>query len=183
MTTKQKKHSHRILTFCLTLFLCFGCTEDLFNGDNQTVKALKEALNIGFKKAVDSAGQPGGYLNSAIKINLPEGAQSTFAVINALQSNPITSSLLSSLKIEPNLENTLTTLVNSAAEDAAPKAIDVFSSAVTNMKISDGKSILLGADNAATQYLEDNTYTQLQSAFEPSTLYPRERPGTHCTGD
>ncbi len=169
MTTKLKKHSHKILTFFLTVFFCFGCSEDLLNGDNQTVKALKQALNIGIEKAVTSVSQPGGYLNDAIKINLPEGAQSTFNIINALQSNPITSGLLSSLDIEPDLENTLTVLINSAAEDAAaPEAVNVFANAITNMDIADGKAILFGSDNAATEYLEKNTYTQLQSAFNPS---------------
>ncbi len=46
--------------------------------------------------------------------------------------------------------------------------MDIFAAAITNMSISNGKNILFGADNAATEYLEINTYTQLQGAFEPT---------------
>ena len=145
-----------------------SCDEIPFPTTDQTVAGLKEALNVGIKNAVVEVSQPGGYLNDVIKINLPEGAQSTFAVINALQSNPLTGALLSSLDIQPDLQNTLTVLINSAAEDAAPKSVDVFVSAIKNMTISDGKSILFGADDAATQYLKRSTYTQLQAAFEPT---------------
>ena len=169
MADKFKRQSHKILTFCLTAILCFGCTEDLLNGgEDRIVKALKEALTVGINNGVDMVSAPGGYLNDVIKINLPEGAQSTFAVIEALQGNMLTNALLTSLNIQPNLENTLTVLINSAAEDAAPKSASVFTSAITSMSIGDGKAILFGADNAATEYLERNTYTQLQNAFEPS---------------
>ena len=171
MATGLKKHSHKILMFCLTAILCFGCSEEnlknLFNND-KTVEGLKAALTVGIENSVDKVRQPGGYLNDIIKINLPEGAQSTFAVINALQGNPVTNALLSSLNIQPNLENTLTVLINSAAEDAAPKSVDIFTKAIKNMTIEDGKTILFGTDHAATEYLERETYTQLQGAFEPS---------------
>jgi len=153
----------------LAFLLFFSC--DIFSrlSDSEIVSGLKEALNVGIKNTVVEVSKPGGYLyDKIIKINLPEGAKSTFDVINALQKNPLTSVLLSALNIEANLENTLTVLINSAAEDAAPKSVNVFVNAITGMTISDGKSILFGDDDAATQYLKKSTYTQLQEAFNPT---------------
>ena len=158
------------LTIAL-LSVSFISCEDLIPTADQTVAGLKEALNVGIKKTVVEVSKPGGYLlNDIIKINLPEDAQSIFTVINALrsQNNFAVNAALAALNIDVNLENTLTVLINGAAEDAAPKSVDVFVSAITGMTISDGKSILFGANDAATQYLKKSTYTQLQSAFEPT---------------
>ena len=158
--------------FLLISLLAVGyiSCEELLPTTDQTVAGLKEALNLGIKNAVVEVSKPGGYLNDVIKINLPEGAQSTFAVINALRSknNLIIDMALDQLNIDVDLENTLTILINSAAEDAAPKSVNVFVSAITGMTISDGKSILFGENDAATQYLKTNTYTQLQTAFNPT---------------
>jgi hypothetical protein len=57
--------------------------------------------------------------------------------------------------------------INLSAEDAAKEAKPIFVDAVTNLTITDGMNILKGADDAATQYLKTNTYTQLKGVFAP----------------
>ena len=172
MATELKKHSRRILIFCITAILCFGCSEEdlknILNSD-KTVDGLKEALKVGVEKSVDILSARDGYLSdNDIKIRLPSEAQTTFNVIRTISGNPALDIILNSLDINVNFEETLITLFNRAAEDAAPKAVGIFTSTITNMTISDGKNILFGAKNAATQYLEDKTYINLQAAFEPS---------------
>lgn len=137
--------------------------------DGDTVSALKEALKIGASTASTNLGKEGGYFeDEAVKILLPEQAQPVFKVINKLGSSSAGKALLKALDVDTKLEATMTELVNRAAEDAAPKAVDVFSSAITDMSVKDGEGILFGADNAATEYLHDNTYDGLQSAFNPT---------------
>lgn len=58
-------------------------------------------------------------------------------------------------------------LMNRAAEDAVTDAAPIFASAITSMTISDAKGILLGNDNAATNYLQNKTQSQLFTTFEP----------------
>ncbi len=171
MATTLKKHSHKILTLCLTAFFCFGCSEDLFNGDNQTVNGLKEALRVGTNNATSMLGKEDGYLkDEAIKILLPEKAQTTFKVINAISSNSAIQSAVKAFGVDltADLQTTLETAFNRAAEQAAPEAAGIFVSAISNMSISDGKDILFSSNNeAATGYLKTNTYSGLQTAFNP----------------
>ena len=57
--------------------------------------------------------------------------------------------------------------VNRAAEDAAVEAKPIFVDAITKMTVTDGLAIVNGADDAATSYLKTNTYSQLESSFQP----------------
>ena len=58
-------------------------------------------------------------------------------------------------------------LLNRAAEDAVIEAAPIFKNAIMSMTFDDAKGILLGSDNAATQYLQNKTSQQLFNAFEP----------------
>jgi hypothetical protein len=57
--------------------------------------------------------------------------------------------------------------LNRAAEDAVKEATPIFVDAVKNITFEDAKNILLGADNAATNYLENNTSEALYAKFHP----------------
>ena len=61
----------------------------------------------------------------------------------------------------------VTKKINRAAEDAAAEAKPIFVNAITSITISDGLTILHGANNAATNYLKQKTYSALQVAFQP----------------
>lgn len=161
-----------LLATLLLLTFSSSCDEDSINkilGNGDTVSALKEALSIGAATASNELGKEDGYLkDSLVKIALPAEANTMFVIINKLQSSSAGKAVLSAAGISANLENTMTTLINRAAEDAAPKAVNVFKNAITNITISDGEGILFGADNAATTYLHNSTYSGLQAAFNPS---------------
>jgi len=115
---------------------------------------LKEALNIGISNGADKLSQKDGYLKSAYKIFLPEEVQK---VTERLQVIPGFD----------NVENRMLELLNRGAEDAAKKAKPIFVSAIKSMTIRDAMDILMGQDNAATDYLNRSTNKQLYSAFKP----------------
>ena len=58
-------------------------------------------------------------------------------------------------------------VLNRAAEDAVKEATPIFVAAVKDITFADAKTILLGADNAATSYLEQKTNQALYSKFNP----------------
>jgi hypothetical protein len=57
--------------------------------------------------------------------------------------------------------------LNRAAEDAVSEATPIFVDAVKQITFNDVRTILLGTDNAATQYLEGKTNTALYNKFNP----------------
>jgi len=122
--------------------------------ESDIANGLKEALDNGVQSAVTKLARENGYYKSAYKILLPDEAQT---VINKL-------------KIIPgfdNLEENMVEKINKAAEDAASKAGPIFVSAIKNMTIKDAMGILMGEKNAATQYLNTNTYNSLYGEFKP----------------
>jgi enolase len=58
-------------------------------------------------------------------------------------------------------------VLNRAAEDAVKEATPIFVEAVKNITFTDAKNILLGNDNAATEFLKTGTSTALYSKFNP----------------
>ncbi|HCQ77636.1 MAG TPA: DUF4197 domain-containing protein, partial [Leeuwenhoekiella sp.] len=53
------------------------------------------------------------------------------------------------------------------AEDAVSEATPIFVDAVKGITFADAKTILLGADDSATTYLQNKTSTQLYDKFNP----------------
>ncbi|MBP5455430.1 MAG: DUF4197 domain-containing protein [Paludibacteraceae bacterium] len=168
----MKKTFKYIFALLFSTITFTSCDEDTINqllGEGDTVEALKQALSIGAEAASNELGKEDGYLNdSIVRIAMPSEADAVFDVVNALQKNEAGRTILKALDIDEKLESTMTTLINRAAEDAAPKSISIFKSAITGMSIADGKNILFGANNAATTYLHDNTYSGLVNAFNPT---------------
>ena len=68
---------------------------------------------------------------------------------------------------QEKLVNDFLLSLNRAAEDAAKEAAPIFVNAVKGMSIADGLSILKGNDDAATQYLKQNTQVLLLEKFKP----------------
>ncbi len=122
--------------------------------DSDIANGLKEALDNGVESAVTKLSKENGYYKSAYKILLPEEAQ-------------VVTDKLSRIPGFDNLEEKLVMKINQAAEDAASKAGPIFVQAIKNMTINDAMSILMGEKNAATQYLNNNTYNSLYSEFKP----------------
>lgn len=148
------------------LVLCFqltACTElqNVLNTvgttgltSEQIGNGLKEALQIGIGKGSDRLSALDGYLKSQYKILLPEEAQK---LTNRLQRIPGFN----------KVEDKMIERINRAAEDAAKSAKPIFVSAIKQMTFQDAMGILKGDKNAATQYLNRTTNTQLYGEFQP----------------
>lgn len=182
MTTRLKKHSYKFLAFGLALFFLFGCNGTLDNilGDNQNVLGLKEALKVGVKSGTKTLGMENGFLDDpTVFIDLPAENKATIGtavkVIGAINKVPGVKSLLQSANINVSIfdDNFTTNLVNAFNRGASkavadPRTLDIFVSAITNMNISDGTSILFSSNNtAATTYLQTNTSASLATQFSP----------------
>lgn len=157
----------RFFVFLLatSLFTLSGCAEleqiasQLPNAGGAITNAdiaagLKEALDKGIDQQVSKLTQTDGfYKNELVKILLPEELQK---VDNTLRKIGL-----------GNLADEGLKMMNRAAEDAVKEATPIFVDAVKNMTFNDAKNILLGADNAATNYLQRTTSTQLYIKFNP----------------
>lgn len=152
------------IALLLVMFQLTACTElqqmagtMLESGaltQGQIGMGLKEALNVGISKGADRLSARDGYLKSAYKILLPDEVQQ----------------VTDKLKVIPgfnNVENKMLELLNRGAEDAAKTAKPIFMTAIKEMTFADATNILMGADNAATSYLNKTTNSQLYSAFSP----------------
>ena len=115
---------------------------------------LRAALDKGIDTQVSKLTQTDGfYKNQLVKILLPEELQK---VDSGLRSIGLSSLADEGIK-----------MMNRAAEDAVREATPIFVSAVKQITFTDAKNILLGNDQAATNYLERTTTTQLYSKFNP----------------
>lgn len=129
-----------------------GSTAPLSNAD--AVSGLKEALKLGANKAASSASQTDGfYKNPLIFIPFPPAAQK-------VKENAIKLGMTAQVT---KFEETL----NRAAEEAARSAAPVFINAITGMSLTDGLTILRGADTAATNYLRTKCTDSLLVRFRP----------------
>lgn len=159
------KHVALYATLGVSMTLTFNsCDEEVLASltTDDTVLALKEALTIGAKTASQNLGQNGGYLNdAAVRIGVPEEYKTFFELANTDAGK----TFLSAIGAEVFDEDKFVSLINQAAETAAPEAAEIFAGAITDMTISDGENILFGANNAATQYLQDKTYDKLTVSF------------------
>lgn len=117
-------------------------------------KGLKEALETGTRKAIDTVSQNGGYLNNPqIRIPLPPRVQQAAGLMRQLGLN----------KMADDFEQS----INRAAEKAAPQATSIMIDAIKSMTIDDAKTILSGGNDAATRFFEDRTRSRLAGLFKP----------------
>ena len=116
---------------------------------------LREALDLGIDKQVTKLTQTDGFFkNDLVKILLPEELQK---VDTALRKVGLSSLADEGLKV-----------LNRAAEDAVKESTPIFVAAVKDITFADAKDILLGSNDAATQYLTSKTETDLYAKFNPA---------------
>jgi hypothetical protein len=123
-------------------------------GNDQIAAGLRQALDFGIDKQVTKLTQTDGFFkNDLVKILLPEELQK---VDKALRDIGLSSLADEGLKV-----------LNRAAEDAVKEATPIFIDAVKGITFADAKNILLGNNDAATQYLTSKTQTALYDKFNP----------------
>lgn len=121
---------------------------------NTVIDGLKEALNKGIDNGTKQLSSVDGFFaNAAIKILMPPEAEKV-------------ESSLRKVGLDKQVDDAILNM-NRAAEDACKTAAPIFVSAIKNMNISDAWGILRGGDNAATNYLQKNTNTELSNSFRP----------------
>lgn len=120
----------------------------------QIGNGLRQALDNGIHHQVTKlTSKDGFYKNDLVKILLPEELQ---AVDKGLRKIGL-----------GNLADEGLKAINRTAEDAVKTATPIFVNAVKEITFNDAKNILLGADNAATSYLEGKTTSALYAEFNP----------------
>ncbi len=129
-----------------------GGTIGLSNVD--IANGLRQALDKGIDKQVTKLTQKDGFFrNELVKIVLPDELKK---VDKALRDIGLDNLADEGLKV-----------LNRAAEDAVKEATPIFVNAVKQITFTDAKQILLGSNNAATQYLEGTTKNALYAKFNP----------------
>ena len=130
-------------------------------------RGLKEALSQGASKGADALSKRDAYFkNAAYKILLPPDAQKVATRLRAIPGFS-------------NFENDLIERINHAAEDAAKDAGSIFLASIRQMTFQDARRILLGPDNAATDYLKRTTTKALYDKFNPHMTRALDRFGVN----
>ena len=120
----------------------------------EAAAGLKQALTLGISKGADQASQTDGfYLNKLIRIPFPPDAQRVATTLRTIGLGSQVEQFELSL--------------NRGAEDAAKSAKPIFIAAIKSLTFKDVWGILTGSKDAATQYLQRTTTTQLTTAFRP----------------
>jgi hypothetical protein len=120
----------------------------------EIAQGIKQALEIGTSQSADRLSLKDGFFrNAAVKIIFPPEAVKVEKTLRSLGLGSLADNVVLSL--------------NRAAEDAAKEAKPIFVAAVKQMTITDATNILLGNQNAATDYFKRVTTSQLMSKFSP----------------
>src|SRR3954469_11360317 len=116
--------------------------------------ALKQALELGTTKSSDQLSAVDGFFaNAAVKILFPPQAQKAENTLRTLGLGKLADNVILSM--------------NRAAEDAAKQAKPIFVGAIKQMTLQDVTNILMGSQDAATQYFKRTTTDGLSLAFKP----------------
>jgi len=136
----------------------------------QITDAFKEALTIASKAVVDQVGATDGFnKDDAIHIPLPGSLKKVKSVLGTVG--------LSSMADDLELK------MNRAAEAAAPKAKNLFLTAIKEMTFDDVKTIYDGPDDSATQYFKDKMTQPLSDEMRPIVKGTLEQVGAVKTYD
>lgn len=123
-------------------------------GNTEIASGLRQALDMGIKKQVSKLTETDGFFrNELVKILLPEELRKVDKTLRDIGLGKLADE---GLKV-----------LNRAAEDAVGEATPIFVDAVKGITFNDARRILLGNDNAATEYLTAATQNQLYAKFNP----------------
>lgn len=122
--------------------------------EDEIMRGLKEALQVGTANAVQSLSKLNGYYGDPrVRIPLPESVQKTESLLRAAGFG----SKIDAFELS----------MNRAAERAAPQAKTLFWDAIKTMSFSDARKILNGRSNEATLYFQEKTSPRLTALAKP----------------
>ncbi len=117
-------------------------------------QGLKDALAKGSQAALARLGRADGFLgDQAVHIPLPDTLRQVQSALRTVGAS--------------GMADDLETRMNRAAEQAVPKAKDIFLGAIRGMTVSDAQGILNGPADAATQFLRRTTGGQIGAQIRP----------------
>lgn len=129
-----------------------GKSGGLSNDD--IVSGLKDALRVATDTTSKALSAAGGYFkNEAIKIIMPAEALKAEKTLRSIGAGSLVDKAILSM--------------NSAAENAASEVGPIFLTAIKQMTLKDGLSILKGGDDAATNFLKNATTQVLIERMKP----------------
>jgi hypothetical protein len=122
--------------------------------DDQLVAGLKEALGNGVETSIKALGRQDGFLtNDLVRIGMPDGLQTVEKLARQAGQGALVDEFITSM--------------NRAAESAVPEAASILGDAIRQMSMDDARSILSGADDAATVYFRRHSEDKLSEKFLP----------------
>jgi hypothetical protein len=143
-----------LLTIAFFIGISLSVRAQIIPTSSEIGSALKQALELSSIKSADKLSVVNGFFkNAAIKILLPPEAQKAEKTLRSLGMGKLCDDAILSL--------------NRAAEDAVIQAKPIFVSAIKKMTLKDVTNILLGEQDAATQYFKLTTTTELTEKFQP----------------
>ncbi len=120
----------------------------------EAAQGIRAALNNGIGQAIATTGRRDGFLaDNLIRIPLPGFMQDLQNTLRPLGAS--------------GMLDELQTQLNRGAEKAVPVAKDIFVDAVSSLTINDALNIVRGPDNAATNFLQQQTTPRLTQLFSP----------------
>ena len=123
--------------------------------DGQIAAGLRAALDQGIEQQVSKLAKTDGFFkNELVKILLPDELKKVDSGLRNIGLSRLA---------DKGLE-----VLNRAAEDAVGESTPIFVDAIKGITFVDAKNILLGNDDAATQYLNGKTNSALYEKFSPN---------------
>jgi hypothetical protein len=130
--------------------------------ESDAALGVRAALERGAVAAVGLLGRNGSFLdNPKVRIQLPGYLNEAAKVLKYTG--------------QQRRVDELVTAMNRAAEAAVPQAKALLVNAVKSMSVEDGRQILTGGDNAATQFFADKTRAPLSVKFLPIVTRATEK--------
>ena len=142
---RELRHTYEIVT---------ASVDEVPLSQQEVAAALKDSLSQGATRGAIIASLKNGYYeNPRLKIQFPEELHKVEKALRKVGLGKDVDRFVKQL--------------NRSAELAAARAKPVFIKAITSMTIDDAFEILNGAPNAATRYLQRNTWGELRQQFRP----------------
>lgn len=147
-----------LFAFALTFFSCDTLSNlpqmNIPVSEGEAAQGIREALDQGVSRGISLLHKEDGFFkNTAYKVLLPEEAQRIEGVLRQMGMGAMVDRAILQ--------------INRAAEDAVGTAAPIFGDAIRQMTVSDALGIVRGQQDAATQYFQQRTTTQLKTAFTP----------------